>query len=118
MVFAIFFIFVGLWPLRFHQHARVWALVVGGLFLLIAGLRPGWLHPLNQVWTKLGLLLGRLVSPIAAAVLFGLVFTPAGWLFRLLGKDLLRLSYDRKAHSYWIERQPPGPPPETMSNQF
>ena len=37
---------------------------------------------------------------------------------RWRGKDLLRLKRDPAASSYWIPREPPGPPPETMRNQY
>jgi hypothetical protein len=39
-------------------------------------------------------------------------------ILRLLGKDLLRLRRDPGAPTYWIERNPPGPEPESMANQF
>jgi hypothetical protein len=118
IVFAVFFVLVALLPLRTHHPVRWWALPVAGLFLLIGLLKPLWLRPLNKFWTKLGLLMGRVVSPVIAAVLFYAVVTPTGILFRLLGKDPLRLSHDPEARSYWIERRPPGPAPETMTNQF
>ena len=117
IVFAIFFALVGLLPLRAHRPVRWWALALAGIFLLVALLQPVWLRPLNRRWTKLGLLLGRLVSPLVTGLLFFLVVTPIGLLFRLLKKDPLRLASSREA-SYWIERQPPGPAPETMRNQF
>jgi hypothetical protein len=41
-----------------------------------------------------------------------------GLLMRLMGKDLLRLRWAPQERSYWIDRQPPGPEPKTMSNQF
>jgi len=62
--------------------------------------------------------MGRVVTPVITALLFYLVVTPTGFLFRLWGKDPLRLALDTGVQSYWIERRPPGPPPETMSNQF
>jgi hypothetical protein len=37
---------------------------------------------------------------------------------RAFGKDFLRLRLDRTAKSYWIDRTPPGPPPQSMRNQF
>jgi hypothetical protein len=36
----------------------------------------------------------------------------------LLGKDPLRRRFDRDAVTYWIERDPPGPAPDTMTRQF
>ena len=117
-VFAVFFVLAGLSPLRAHHPVRWWAFPIAGLFFVIGILKPALLHPLNKYWTKLGLLMGRIVSPVITAVLFYAVVTPTGLLFRILGKDPLRLSHDPEARSYWIERQPPGPAPETMTNQF
>jgi hypothetical protein len=51
-------------------------------------------------------------------LLFYLTVTPTGLLMRLFRKDPLRLRFDPEAKSYWIERQPPGPAPETMRHQF
>jgi hypothetical protein len=118
LVFSVFFAFVGLAPLLKHHPLRPWALALAGLLLAVTILGPVWLHPLNQGWTKLGLLLGRIVNPIVMGLLFFVVVAPTGLIFRLLGKDPLRLSSDASARSYWIERNPPGPLPHTMANQF
>jgi hypothetical protein len=118
IVFAIFFTLIGLAPLRTYQVIRWWALAVAALFLALALLRPAWLHPLNRIWTRLGWLLGRVVSPIIMALLFFVVMTPTALLFRWLGKDPLRLAPHPEADTYWIDRHPAGPKPETMTNQF
>jgi hypothetical protein len=117
-VLGAFFLLVALSPLRRHQPMRVWALPVSGAFLLLAVVRPALLAGLNRLWTQLGILMGRVVTPVVTAILFYVIFTPMGFLFRLLGKDPLRLAIDSSAASYWIERRPTGPPPDTMINQF
>ena len=109
---------LGLWPLVKHGQIRWPLLVVAGVFVAVAIIMPRVLHPLNFVWTKFGLLLGRIVNPIMTGVLFFLVFTPAGIIGRMLGKDPLRLKRDAQANSYWIVRDPPGPQPSTMAKQF
>jgi hypothetical protein len=78
-----------------------------GLFLAVTILRPAWAHPLNQGWMKLGLFLGRIVNPIVMGLLFFLIVAPTAVIFRLLGKDPLRLSLDAGVPRYWIERCPP-----------
>jgi hypothetical protein len=118
LVFAVFFALVALAPLRKQHPLRPWALALSVLFLVVAILRPAWLHPLNQAWIKLGLLLGRIVNPIVMGLLFFIVVAPTALIFRLFGKDPLRLSLDARVASYWIDRRPPGPSPATMSNQF
>jgi hypothetical protein len=118
LVIAAFFLLASLAPLRHHQPMRLWALGLALAFLAFAFLRPRILAPLNKAWMVLGRLLSRFMTPIVTGLLFYLVFTPAGFLHRLLGKDSLRLSYAKAARSYWIERRSPGPPPEEMLNQF
>jgi hypothetical protein len=117
-VFSAFFVLVSLAPLRKHQPMRLWALGIAVAFLVVGLLSPGVLKPLNSLWMQLGRLLGRVTTPIVTGLLFYLVFTPAGFLTRLLGKDPLRLNFDAQEPSYWQERRPPGPPPEDMANQF
>ena len=70
------------------------------------------------MWTWLARALNKIVNPVVTAALFYLVFTPVGVLMRLTDADPLRLRFDKGAKTYWIEKQPPGPPPETMARQF
>ena len=74
--------------------------------------------PLNKAWTKLGLVLFKVVNPVVLGMIFVVTIVPIGLIMRALGKDPLRLKFDPSATSYWIERDPPGPAPETMGQQF
>jgi len=56
--------------------------------------------------------------PITVCAIFFLAITPFGVVMRLLGKDPLRRRFEPGTASYWIVRTPPGPPPQSMSNQF
>jgi hypothetical protein len=58
------------------------------------------------------------VSPVAMGLVFVTTVVPIGLVMRALGKDPLRLRRDSDAASYWIPRDPPGPAPDTMKNQF
>jgi len=118
LVFAAFFSLVGLWPLLREQPLRIWALGLAGGFLIAALAWPAALGLLNRGWTRFGLLLHAIVSPIALGILFYGVITPMGVIMRLTGKDSMRLKFDRKTESYWIRREPPGPAPDSMTNQF
>jgi hypothetical protein len=60
----------------------------------------------------------RLVTPAVMALVFYSTVTPVALVLRLLGKDLLSLQIDRTASTYWIERRPPGPAPDTLRQQF
>jgi hypothetical protein len=100
-----------------HDHAAWW-LGAAALALVLGLFRPATLAPLNRVWLRLGLLLYKAVSPVAMGLVFVTTVVPIGLLMRALGKDPLRLRRDSTVASYWIQRDPPGPAPDTMKNQF
>lgn len=118
IVFAVVFAIIGLWPFLFGGMVRWWSLAIAAAFLAAALIRPAVLAPLNRLWTKFGLLLNGIVSPLVMGLLFFVVITPFALAVRLTGKDLLRLKRDPEAESYWIPREPPGPLPETIKNQY
>lgn len=118
IVFAAVFAVIGLWPFLFGGAVRWWSLAIATVFVVLAALRPGQLAPFNRLWFKFGLLLNSIVSPIVMGLLFYLIITPFALFMRLTGKDLLHLKHDPKAQSYWILREPPGPSPETIKNQY
>jgi hypothetical protein len=120
LVFGGFFLLVALTPLFHHPHETVrwWAFGVSVLFAALALFWQSPLKPLNWLWMRLGRLLFHVISPLTLGVLFYLVVVPIGLLMRLCGKDLLNLRTDLAANTYWIKRDPAGPSPETMKNQF
>jgi len=118
IVFAVVFAIIGLFPLIGGSSVRWWSLIVAGVFLALAFAAPKLLSPLNRLWMRFGLLLHRIVNPLVMALLFFLVVTPIALLMRLFGKRPLHLETEPDAESYWIPRDPPGPEPETMKQQF
>ncbi len=117
-VFTVAFAVIGLWPAMSGTAIRWWAIAIAASFLIAGLAKPSLLSPLNRLWTQFGLLLNRITSPLLMALIFFLVVTPIGLTMRLLGKRPLDLKFDPNARSYWIKREPPGPAPETMKNQF
>ncbi|HJV60073.1 MAG TPA: SxtJ family membrane protein [Albitalea sp.] len=118
LVFAAFFIVVALLPLLRHAPARTWAVLLAVAFAALALIKPVLLAPLNRAWMRLGLLIGKVVSPIALGIVFFGVLTPTAALMRWRGQDPLRLRRAPGDKSYWQPRTPPGPPPRSMTNQF
>jgi hypothetical protein len=118
LVFGAVFLLVSLYPLAFGGGVRLWSLAIAVAFALIALVLPSLLGPLNRVWTRFGLLLHKITSPIVLGIMFFGVITPTGLLMRALGKDFLRLRRQSDAPTYWVDREPPGPKPDTLPNQF
>jgi hypothetical protein len=95
-----------------------WWFGLSGLTLLVTLVKPDWLAPLNRAWMKLAEILNRIVSPLVLGVMFFGLFAPMGWGMRLAGRDALKRRLEPKARTYWIEREPPGPDPAGLPNQF
>ena len=114
IVFFIVFLLIALYPLINGGNIRIWSAVISLIFLILGLLNSKILTPLNKIWFKFGIILGKIISPIIMGVIFFLVVTPIGLLMRLLGKDLLNLKYN-KNKSYWIEKKGPK---SKMKNQF
>lgn len=97
-----------------------WAIslfVLAAVFAAVTLIAPKALAPLNRLWFGLGLLLGRIVSPIVLGLIFFMLITPVALVTRIFGRDELRLK-KRQIASYWINREPSGPAPESFKNQF
>lgn len=118
LVFSAFFIIIAVLPLLDGGRMRLWASIVSGLFLTASFVAPGILSPLNRLWTRFGLLLHKIVGPVVLGVMFYAMVTPMGILRRLFGNDPMRLRLEPALKSYWIRRDPPGPKPESMTDQF
>jgi hypothetical protein len=117
-VFAAVFTAVALWPFVHGNAVRWWSLAIAAAFLVAALAAPALLAPLNRVWTKFGLLLHKVTNPVIMGVVFYGAVTPTALIMRALGKDPLRRKIDRAAVSYWIQREPPGPAPESIKLPF
>ena len=114
IVFFIVFLLIALYPLIDKGEVRLWSLVISIIFLILGLLKSKILTPLNKLWFKFGIILGKIVSPLVMGIIFFLVVTPVGIFMRLLRKDLLNLNFT-KSNSYWIEKNGPK---SKMKNQF
>ena len=117
-VFAGVFLLVALWPLINRASPRTWAIAVAAVFALCAWLAPKLLAPLNRLWFRFGELLHRIVSPVALGAIFFGVITPFALVMRAFKRDALLLHKRSARPSYWVRREPPGPPPDSFHNQF
>lgn len=117
-VFAAVFLIIGLIPLWNGGAPLIWALLLTSVFALLALFLPRTLQPLNVIWFKFGMMLGKIINPIVMLLIYLLTMIPIGLIMRALGKDLLRMKLDRDSDSYWIHRDPPGPAPDSLNDQF
>jgi len=114
IVFFVVFLLIALYPLINDGNLRIWSALISLIFLVLGLLDSKILAPLNKLWFKFGIFLGKIISPLILGIIFFLVVTPIGILMRLFGKDVLNLKYN-KNKSYWIEKNGPK---SKMKNQF
>ena len=114
IVFFIVFLLIGIYPIINSEGIRVWSVIISLIFLVLGLLNSKVLIPLNKIWFKFGILLGKIISPIIMGIIFFFVVTPIGLIMRILGKDLLNLKYNNNK-TYWIEKNGPK---SKMKNQF
>jgi hypothetical protein len=93
------------------------ALSLAVLFSAVTLLAPRLLAPLNRLWYGLGMLLGKIISPIVLGLIFFVLITPVSLVTRLFGRDELKMK-KRSVESYWVDRSPPGPPSDSFKNQY
>ena len=114
IVFFIVSLIIAIYPILSNGNFRLWSLVVSLVFLILGLINSRFLTPLNKLWFKFGIILGKIISPIIMGIIFFLVVTPIGLLMRLLKKDVLNLKFNDNK-TYWIEKNGPK---SKMKNQF
>ena len=103
IVFFIVFLILAVYPLKNNGNIIIPLIIISFVFLLLGLTNSKLLTPLNKIWFKFGIFLGKIVSPLVMSIIFFLLVTPIGILMRLFKKDLLNLKYNSKK-SYWIEK--------------
>ena len=114
IVFFIVFLIIAIYPILNQENIRIWSLSVSIIFLILGLINSFVLTPLNKLWFKFGILLGKVVSPLVMGLIFFFVVTPIALIMRMLKKDILNLKLSEK-NSYWIEKNEPK---SKMKNQF
>ena len=103
-----------MWPLKSGNELNLFLLLISVIFLLLGLTNSKLLSPLNTIWFKFGLFLGKIVSPVVMGIIFFFVVTPIALILKIFRKDVLNLKKNNN-NSYWIEKTGPK---SKMKNQF
>ena len=115
IVFFFVFIIIALYPLLSDHEIRIWSLIVGFIFLLLGMVSSPILKPLNLIWFKFGLFLGKFISPIVMGIVYFIIVFPTFLLLKIFKRNYLNINYDRNKNSYWINVRDKS---STMKDQF
>ena len=109
-LFGVFFPWVlerayPLWPWVILAVLGSWALVA-----------PDSLRPVYYGWMRIGLLLGKITTPIVMGMIFFLIVVPVGLVMRMAKRDALHRSFDRDLPSYRVQSE--HPPKSNLEKPF
>ncbi len=117
-VFVVFFALLGVYSWWRAGTLFPWYFGASAVVLLFTLAIPKALTPFNRAWMKLAEILNRIVSPIILGAIFFGVFTPIAMAMRVAGRDIMKRKFEAGVQSYWTRRDPPGPAPASLPNQF
>jgi hypothetical protein len=83
-------------------------LAAAGLALaILAFMKPKAVKPVFVGASLITLPIGLVVGEVVLMLIFYVLFTPLGLLFRLIGRDALQRRLDRSSRTYWqLKRKP------------
>ncbi len=108
---------IGLWPVVFRSESpRLWALILGGLLIVLGAIVPKSLKQVHGGWMKIGHALGSINTRIILGIIYYVLITPMGLVMRLMGKDPMHRTLTRETDTYRVVRVPRSR--QHMKNQF
>ena len=107
-LFLIVFLAIAGW--RWYRGAAdVWTTIIAALAVVVGVLgliAPAAVRPIYTGWMVVAFPIGWTVSRLALGAVFFLLVTPMAALFRVIGRDALRLRrHDRP--TYWLAKRVP-----------
>ena len=105
ILFFVFFLILGIWPLKNGENFNQYFIFISLIFLLLGLINSKLLNPLNKIWIKFGEILGIFIAPIIMSIVYFIILTPVSFIVRIFGKDLLGLKFLKERDSYWIKRK-------------
>lgn len=107
MAGAIGGVFGLLVPWLFDRVWPVWPWFVATPFLLLGCIAPDWLRRAYRAWMRIGMLIGRMTTPVILGLFFYLVITPIGLVRRTINRNATYHRIDPSAETYKVTSQQP-----------
>lgn len=97
LIFGLLFPWIGD---KTAQNWPIWPFIVMAIFWVLAIFIPQVLKPINDIWIKVGNVLGWINSRIILGIMFFLLILPIGLILKLFGKDSMNRKFDSKLKTY------------------
>jgi Saxitoxin biosynthesis operon protein SxtJ len=95
-----------LFPYLFERPWPIWPWVVFAVLVAWALAAPATLNPLYKGWMRIGLLLGRVTTPVILTVIFIVTILPGSIALRLFRRDYMRRKFDEAPTYRVISKKP------------
>mgnify|MGYP005857328415 CR=1 FL=1 len=95
---------IGLYMLYWKGSPTGYTWITVGIVLALLRLIPPVFRLIYRAWIGISIIIGYFISRVILTLIFFLVITPTGLIFRLIGKDPMERKMDPNAKSYWQKR--------------
>jgi len=95
---------------------NLWLMGIGFLITLTALFIPRFIYPFRVVMETIGRWMGIVNTYIVLTLIYFILFIPVNFLFKITGKDSLKLKRNKRVSTYWVEKTPQNE--SSMKNQF
>lgn len=102
IVFSVVFLIIGLYPLIDNEGLRYWSLFLSLILLLLGFNNSILLTPLNLIWFKLGILLGKIFAPVIMGLIYFVVVYPTNLLLKIFKNNYMGIKFNKKMETYWV----------------
>lgn len=103
---------------KFHSGNFIYLAYLSGISVILTLFFPFLMMPVYRAWMKAAGVIGWFNTRVILILCFYIVMAPIGVFLRLVRRDLLGLSIDKKAASYWLHREKRAPEPGQYEKQF
>ena len=104
---GFFALFLGaLLPWWWAMKWAYWPWLVAAIFFALALSAPKLLRHPYRLWMRLGRVLEWINTRLVLGLVFIFVFTPLGFILRVLGKDTLQKKWDSRVTTYRVTNAP------------
>ena len=93
-------------PYLFDHAWPRWPWVIAAILIAWAIMAPGSLRRVYRGWMQVGLLIGKIMTPIILTLVYVIAVIPTSIILKIVGKDLLHRHFD-DSPSYRVESREP-----------
>ena len=114
VVFFIFFLILAIYSYINGLNINIYFFISSIIFLVLGLLNSKILYPLNLIWYKFGIYLGKITTPILMFLIYFFLVFPTKFFLFIVRKDILNLKMNLNK-SYWTKS---ANTTTNMDNQF